>query len=273
MDELLNHPAIQAAAAPFVAGLIAAGLLYRARLGGLAVIAGFATAVAMISGFNFTPLTATRKIVLLGLLSPLAGIAVDMAFRPNRWVNIALALAAAAASLWVFWAVLVQKEFADALRLGAITAIATGAIALLTLSLAGKPVRAASAGLALGLGSGICAVLAASALYGQYGIATGAACGAFLLLQMMLGRGVAAGATFALTAALLTGLFGAAAMLLASLPWYALALLVLIPVGARVPLPRQAPVWLQAILASICAMLPALAAFYLTWTFTGTASG
>ena len=273
MNELLNHPLVQSAAAPFIAGLITAGLLFRARLGGLAVVAGFAAAVALISGFNFTPLTATRKIVLLGLLAPLVGIVIDLALKPKRWMNLVLAALAALASLWVFRAVLAQKELAEAIRLGAITAAATGLIVALTLGLDSRPVRAASAGLALGLGSGICAVLAASALYGQYGTATAAACGAILLLQMLLGRGIAAGATFTLTASLLTGLFGAAAMLLASLPWYALALLVLIPIGARVPLPERTPVWLQAIVVSACAMLPAFAAFYLTWTSTGGTTG
>jgi len=89
----------------------------------------------------------------------------------------------------------------------------------------------------------------------------------------LLGRGLAAGATFTLSAALLTGLFGAAAMLLASLPWYALALLVLVPLAARVPLPEKMPVWLQSILVSICALLPALPAFYLTWTAASGTTG
>ena len=273
MNDLLNHPAVQAAAAPFIAGLLTAALLYRARLGGLAVVAGFATAVALISGFNFTPLTATRKVVLLGLLAPLLGMVVDLVLKSNRRSYIILAVLAALAAVWVFWSVLVQKELAEAIRLGAIVAAATGLIVALTVSLGGKPVRAASAGLALGLGSGICAVLSASALYGQYGIALGAACGAFLLLQMMLGRSLAAGATFTLSAALLAGLFGAAAMLLASLPWYALALLVLVPLAARVPLPEKMPVWLQSILVSICALLPALPAFYLTWTAASGTTG
>jgi len=266
MDALLNHPAIQAAAAPFLAGLITAGLLYRARMGGLAVVAGFAAAVALISGFNFSPLTATRKIVLLGLLAPAMGLALDWFAKPSRLLNTALALLAAAASIWVFWSVLVQKELADALRLGAIVAASTGITVALTLSLTARPVRLAAAGLCLGLGAGIAAVLAASALYGQYGIAVGAACGAVLLLQMVLGRAVPTGITFALSASLLAGLFGAAAMLLASLHWTALALLCLAPLAARLPLPKKLPVWLEAIVVALFCMLPAMAAFYLTWT-------
>lgn len=136
MDELLNHPAVQAAAAPFLAGLVTAGLLYRARLSGLAVVAGFAAAVALISGFNFTPLTATRKIVLLGLVAPVIGLALDWFAKPSRQLHAVLSLLAAAAAVWVFWAVLVQKDLADALRLGGIAAISTGATVALTLTLA-----------------------------------------------------------------------------------------------------------------------------------------
>jgi hypothetical protein len=53
---------------------------------------------------------------------------------------------------------------------------------------------------------------------------------------------------------------------LASLPWPALALLCAAPLVARVPLPARLPVWLEAVVVSVCTMLPALAAFYLTWT-------
>jgi hypothetical protein len=272
MDELLNHPAIQAAAAPFFAGLLTAGLLYRARLGGLAVIAGFAAAVALISGFNFTPLTATRKIILLAPLSPLLGVGIDLLAKPTRSVAAVITALSAIAALWVFWGVLAQKEFSDALRLGGIVAVATGLAVGLMLSLASRPVRAASAGLCLGLGAGIGSVLAASTQYGQYGIALGASCGAVLLLQMLLGRGIPMGITLALSASLPAALLGSAAFVLASLPWPALFLIALVPLAARTPLPERIPVWLQAILASIAAMLPALAAFYLTWTAsTGTA--
>jgi hypothetical protein len=266
MDELINHPAVQAGAAPFLAGLLAVGLLYRARLGGLAVVAGFAAAVALISGFGFTPLTATRKIVLLGLLAPLLGLGVDWFSKPTRAVIAILTVLSAASAVWVFWAVLAQKEFADALRLGAIVAVSTAVSVALTLSLVSRPVRVAGAGLCLGLGTGVAAVLAASTQYGQYGIAIGASCGAVLLLQMLLGRSIPTGATFALSASLLCALLGSAAFVLASLPWPALTLLALVPLAARVPLPARTPVWLQAILVCIFAMLPAMAAFYLTWT-------
>ena len=86
MSDLLSNPAVQGGVAPFVAGLIVTVLLGRFRLGGLAVAAAFATAVYFIAGFNFTPLSATRKIILLGLAAPVVGIVVDFVFR-RAWVG------------------------------------------------------------------------------------------------------------------------------------------------------------------------------------------
>ena len=71
MRELLNHPAVQGGLAPFVVALIVAELLQRMRLSGLAIIAGFAATVYLVSGFAFDPLTASRKIVLLTLAASL----------------------------------------------------------------------------------------------------------------------------------------------------------------------------------------------------------
>src|SRR3989442_13179300 len=84
MQEMLANPLVQGGLAPFVAALIVAALLAPFRLGGLAVVAAFATAVYFIAGFTFAPLTATRKIILLGLAAPLAGIAIGFAFPPAR---------------------------------------------------------------------------------------------------------------------------------------------------------------------------------------------
>ena len=50
-QDLLNHPAVQAGAAPFIVALVVALVLHRVRLGGLAAVAGFATAVGLIAGF------------------------------------------------------------------------------------------------------------------------------------------------------------------------------------------------------------------------------
>src|SRR5437867_11842258 len=101
MQEMLANPAVQGVLAPFIAALIVAALLAPLRLGGLAVVAAFATAVYFIAGFTFAPLTATRKIILLGLAAPLAGIVIAFAFPPTRLRARVLALCVTAAAAWI----------------------------------------------------------------------------------------------------------------------------------------------------------------------------
>ena len=127
------------------------------------------------------------------------------------------------------------------------------------------PVRAGAAGLMLGLGVGIAAILAASASLGQYGMAVGAACGGFLLVQMIRGKTIAAGATLTLAVAVLLGLIAGGTLMLAALPWYALPVLALVPLAARIPLPAGLPVWGEAVLSSLLAGIPAAAACFLVW--------
>jgi hypothetical protein len=265
MHELLNNPIVQSSAAPFLAGLIVATALFPLRLGGLAGAAGFLGTVYLVGNFSFEPLTATRKLVVVGTAAPLLGAIADIAFKQKRATGAVLGALFAAASLWVFWSVLAQKELAQGLLLGAGIAALVMWLVVLTTALHADPVRAGAAGLALGLGAGAGAVLGASALLGIYGMALGAACGAFLLLVMILGKRVAAGAALTLTASVIAALLAAAAMLLALLPWYSVAALALVPVLVRLPVAEKAPPWLQAIVASLYALAAAGAACALAW--------
>jgi hypothetical protein len=273
MTDILNHPAVQGGAAPFVVALIVALALGRGRLGGLCVVAAFATTVFFVAGFSFTPLTATRKIILLGFAAPIVGMLADFAFKPTRSGGLALALAGAAGTLWVFWPILAQKEALQAWLLGA-TAVVSIAwlIGFSHIYLSGHGVRAGAAGLGLGLGAGIAAILGASASYGLYGISVGAGAGGFLLAQMLSGKKSAAGATFMLPAALITGLIAAGAMMLADLRWYSMLVLALVPVAACLPLPEKAPLWLKAVLVSFYCFMVAGAACALNWQFAPNAA-
>src|SRR5215510_12116769 len=243
MDSLLSHPAVQGGLAPFVVGLAVVAILGRAKLGGLAVSAGFCLAVALLSGLAFSPLSATRKIVLLALVAPAIGVLVDLAVKSGRTLAVLIALACGALTVWVFWSVLQQKTPAQALLLGGGTAAFVAWVVWTTLALAGQPVRAGAAALMLGLG---------------------AAAGGFLLWQMVTGRKIAAGFTLTLSAALAAGLLAAAALVLAELPWYALIALAVIPLAVRLPAPDRLPVWLQAFIVSAYGFVPALAAYALT---------
>lgn len=266
MQELLNNPAVQGGLAPFVAGLIVALVGFRLRLAGLAAAAGLLAAVYLIGNFSFDNLTATRRVVIVALAAPCIGLLADLAFKPRRGTEIVLGALFGLASLWVFWHVLVQKPLPAALLAGAGAFALVLASVAFTLTLQSDAVRAGATGLALGLGVGVGAVLGASALLGQYGMAIGAASGGFLLTAMIFGKRVGAGATLTLAVAVGASLLAAAAVLLASLPWYSAALFALVPLAARLPIPERSHPALQAVVASIYTLAIAGVSCGLAWT-------
>jgi hypothetical protein len=270
VNELLNHPAVQGGLAPFVAAMIVALVLGRARLGGLALVVAFCTTVYLVSGFVFEPLSATRKIVVLALAAPVIGLMVDFAFKPTRLGTAILALAAGAATVWVFWLVLEQKDLKIALSFGGGSALFVAWMVGFSQSfLSQHPLRAGAAGLGLGIGVGVSAVLGASALYGIYGISLAAGAGAFLLPQMISGKKSEAGASFTLPLTLVGGLLAVATLILAQLPWYSLPALAFIPLAARMPAPERSALWIQAVTLSACTVAVAAAAIALTWLSGG----
>jgi hypothetical protein len=265
MDAWLNDPMIQASLAPFTVALVVAALLYKLRLGGLAAIAGFCTTAYLASGISFSPLTATRKLVLLGLAAPALGLIADFAFKANRLTEIVLGLLFGALSFWVFWSVLSQKGPTQMLLVGGGLALMIAWTVGFAASLRGDSVRACCAGLGLGLGSGVAAVAGASALLGLYGMGLGAASGAILLVQMITGRRMHTGLTYALTFGVIGSLVAAAAVLLAKLGWIPLAILALVPLAARIPAPARWPVWAQSFLVSAYTLGCAAIACAIAW--------
>ena len=272
MNELLSNPAVQGGVAPLIAGLVVAGIGFPLRLSGLAAGAGFLTVLYLTGNLAFEPLSATRKVALLGLAAPLLGAIADLAFKPTRAAGAVLGAIFGIGSAWAFWSVLAQKPATEA----AIYGVGVAAFVLCTVafatSLHAEPIRAGAAGLGLGLGAGVGAILGASALIGLYGIALGAASGGFLLLAMILGKRVSAGTSFTLGASVIGSLLAAAAMLLAKLPWYSLAALALVPLAVRLPLPERSHPALQAVVACIYSLPVAAGACALAWMVSRTGS-
>jgi hypothetical protein len=273
VQDILNHPAVQGGIAPFVAALATVAVLQFFRMGGLAAGAGFATAVFLISGFSFSPLNVTNKIVLLGLAAPLAGLLADHAFRPTRLGHVMLALVAGAAAVWTFASVLQQKDLKHALLLGSGIAVFLAWLVGFALVQTEHSIRAGATGLGLGLGGGIACILGASAKFGSFALALGAASGAFLLWQIATNKRVHAGAAFALSVAMTAGLLLAGTMVLAQLPWYSLAVFALLPIATLLPLPERSHVLLQAIVASTYALAVAAGACALAWQSSGGTPG
>jgi hypothetical protein len=263
LKELLANPVVQSSVLPLAVGLLCAALLYPLRLEGLGAIAGFLAAVVAIGNFAFEPLTATRKIVALGAGAAIFGALFDLAVKPTRFTAPALGAIFGAASLWVFASVLGQKVPLEAAVFGASLVAFTAWTVMATVSLHYDSARAGAAGLGLGLGAGVAAVLGASALIGQYGMALGAACGGFLLLLIALGPRVTAGTSLTLAASVLAALLSAAAVLLAQLHWASLAALALVPVVVRLPLPG--PLWMKPVVAAVYALIAAGGVSALAW--------
>ena len=268
LQELLNNPAVQAGAAPFLVALITVELFRRIRLSGLAIIAGFAITIYLASDFSIEPLTAPRKIVLLGLISAL--LALVLTLLHSRRFGWLLPVLGGAAAVWTVQRILQHLEPTVALQWGA------GCAAYSLILVWGmdklsddEPLRAASAATALGIGTGGAALVGASALLGQFGLGLGSAAGAHLLIQMISNKSLPTGRMFTLPLAMIAGLTGGLAVLSAEMPWYALPFLAAIPALCRfAPLPNRST-RIRSVLLSILAFSLAGVAIFVTWRVAG----
>ena len=245
----MNEPLVQAGLAPFLAGFVVALLLFKLRLGGLAAAAGFCTTAWLIGELQFAPLAVKSKLVLAALAAPALGLLFDLALRPGRTTAYVLGVGFGAAAVWVFSSPLVPKAPVQAFIVGGGIVLFVAWTVAFTASLHANSVRGGAAALGLGLGAGFAAAASGAASFASLGMALGAASAGFLLVQMILGR-IDAGLVFCLAAGVQGALVAAAARLQANLGWVELAILALVPLAARLPLPTRWPVWAQAILAS-----------------------
>ncbi len=271
MNELLLNPLFQSAIAPFMVSLLLGLVLYRTVgfWAGISVMAGFYLAAWLVTDLRFFPLTSTRKILMLGLAALAVGMVFDLYRKAPRWLLLLFFAAGFSALVWVVWPVLMRKsdEWQTWLMV-----VAGGSYVgwLLTsfITLRDKSDRAMTGLLALAGGTGISALLGASALLGQLASAMAAAMAAYLLAGLFSSR-LNAGALLVVPIALLSGLLGVAAQVYAKLPWYTLLILAVIPLVARVPLPEERPQWLKVVLLLFCLTPVAGGAIYVTWLESG----
>ncbi|WP_455217226.1 hypothetical protein [Kaarinaea lacus] len=273
MQDILAHPAFQSAVAPLVCGLVVALILRRFGVmwQGLAIITGLFVAVWLTIGLSFQPLTSTRKIILASLVLPFASFLLARASIPVRYQALTLAIASMLVVIWVIWPVLGRQEGLEAWMTGGkvavYTALVTGLMAFLSRD---DMAKEGGALLALGIGTGASAFIAASALYGQLAFAVTAALGGFLLVQLVYpGKGgISTGiGNFALFAGSIPlAIIGGASTVYAKLPAMALVFLVMIPVFAAIPLDKKMNVqnlWIRGSLAAVLGFLPAIPAIWL----------
>jgi len=239
MLELLDHPIFQGGIAPLLVALVVAMAFARTRFAWLAVILGYATMIALDTGFSLFPPTVARKTMLIGLLSPLVGIVADTYPQWSRRIAVALVVVMGAVSVWVFLTVFRNASGTNAVMAGAGVAVFVAAMIASMLRLRHDGLRCGAAGLGLGLAVGVAGLLSASIGALVAGLAIAAGCAAMLMVQAGLSRMLVPGFTGALPVGVLTALIAAGTQQLALLPWYALPLLLLIPLAVSLPGPTR----------------------------------
>jgi len=187
------------------------------------------------------------------------------------------ALFAAAAFLWIFWAIAQRMAPLD------MSQMVIGGILLLTFlswaidRLGPSSERFHAGGFGLLLGTGLCAAAGASALLGQLALSLAATSGSLLLAWVLLGDPSGSNSSTrsrgALPYALAAGLLGLAAVILAKVPWYALVPLATIPVATRLVPSVSGNRFLKALTGSLPGIVIALATAAWVWRSTSTASG
>lgn len=272
MELLLAHPAVQAAGIPLAAALVVAALLARTRFAWLALVAAYAAMLSTTTGFSLVPLSSGRKLMLLVLVAPLVGLALDAAGARARSA-VAACVAAGASVAWVFWSVLSQKDPGAAALAGSGLAIFVAAVVALVLRLRDDGVAAGAAGVGLGVAVGVGALLSASTGFFNAGTSLAAGAGALLVVQVARGRALVPGWTGALTLGLAAALFAAASATIAQLPWTALVLLPLVPAVASLPLGSNLAVLPRAALLTVLSAAAAAAPIAAAWTATLGPSG
>lgn len=139
--------------------------LCRTRFMAFAAATAFVTVVALVLGFSFESLTATRKIVPAGLVATRGILVIDATKLPvSVGMGPSSAALAAAASVWIVIRVPAQQTAQLAwLSTAAVLVFMALMVESCIRAIEGDPMRGASAGLTLGLCAGPPALLGASA--------------------------------------------------------------------------------------------------------------
>jgi len=268
LNDLLDNPAVQAALIPFVVAFVLGFLLSRTRFLAAAVVSGAVVVLALTVGLSLDPLTSVKKLLLSVLVVTALALALEAAGAAPRRASIgSLAAAAGLAAVWVIVRVLQQME--------SIRPWAAGAAALLFVLFtvasavaagAASSLRGAVVGACLGWGSGVLALLGASALLAQIGLAVGTACAAVALVMMLRGSESPLGWSLVVPAAVASATIGVLACATGELRWYCLIPLPLASLAARwSPLGATRPPWQRAFAIGAVAVVPVALAVCLAW--------
>jgi hypothetical protein len=274
MTNLFDFPEVQSFVLPLLTALLVGTAADRFGLAnrGIGMIAGFIVAVLFVNGVELQPLTAARKIILLGLAAAVVGAFVDQrraawAGRPLYFAMLSLLVGA-----WVLAVTLLRKSGMELLIASAGSALYTAWIVYWLDRLHDDELRATSATVSLGLGTGIAAVIGSSGLFGQLAVAVSAGAGGVMLLALLRKKNTT-GSVLTLPAGMLLSLIGCSAVVFADLPWIVLVILGLIPpLAHRVPAPESWSRWRRAAFLTISTLALAGIALAYAWYLAGSSS-
>jgi len=270
MDNLLSRPEVQSALLPFVIALAVALALRKFRTTAWlwAMSAAFAVSATLINGFTLTPLTGTRKIILLIAAALLIAALLPRVLKRFRLQRPVIDLYCLLALAWVFWAVVARMDTEPGLQFAVGSVVLGMVLQRLFERIEADPARLHGAGLSLLLGVGLSATAAASALLGQLALALAAASGGAFLAWVLAGvdSGVPAKQpVVTLPYVVAPLLIGLAANLFARLPWQALVPLALIPLAVSLVPDKFESRFARAALASLPGLVIALAVAFWVW--------
>ena len=278
MEQLLARPEMQSAVIPFVVALLAYLALRRltATAWLWALLFAFLVAAALINGLTVSPLTGTRKIILLTIASLFAAALLHWVLANRDLQRRFTTIICQVAILWVFWTVLGRMNSASMVLFLAGTISLVLMLEWLFVRVVDEPAKLHGAGFSLLLGVGLAATAAASALLGQLALALAAASGGAFLGWVLTGdaqgkqtRQPVAALPYVMAPALL----GVAAVIFARLPWYALIPLAAIPLAVGLVPQKAESRFLRALLASLPGLVIALGVAFYIWQTGSSGSG
>jgi len=234
------------------------------------MVAGFAVMVLLTMGFSFSSMTSTRKLTLIVFLAPVLAFIFQLG---NKYLDGLIKIACvliAASLLWILWPVLIRGSV-DELFFPVLSYVIYSVwMTAMFMRMAELPaVTAGTSALASGIAIGGSAVIGASALLGQMGIAMAVAGGAFLLVQLLFRSEEFAGLPFTLTSGFMAALLLPVAVVYAKVPWLVLPVVALIPLISLYPFVDDDRLWRNTMALSVGLAFPIGLAIYFTTRSAG----
>lgn len=268
-NNLLNHPAIEAGIVPFLLALLIGALLPKRLPWWSALVfslAYFAAAWLILDG-RLTPLSSSRKLVIAGAGAVMLGLLLQHLITGSRALQQTFIVLAIAAVGWLIWPKFVRADLWQQVTLASATAVYALWLSFAFYQMRDEDIATSISATVLGFATGICALIGASSLLGELGIAVGASSAAIAIIG--LGKRIDHSAGFYFPVAVLCALTGVASVLYAKVPWYALLALAGIPLLAMLFEWRYKSTITRIIKLSLLTIVPAAIAIVITRQIAG----